>query len=168
MPHDDQSELFYHVDKDDKVLGSITRAQAHSDNTLIHRAVQIVLTNSKNQTLMQKRSKNKDLLPGFWTVSASGHVTYGETYQQAAHKELTEELGIDTKLTFVTKHTVKDVREYELDALFTGKYHSTPNNFDSIEIDEVKWVDISKLSNFISKHKVTANAKYSFKSLSFI
>ena len=103
MPYDDQTELFYLVDKNDKVLGFTARKQAHKDRSKIHRSVDVVATNSSKQILLQKRSKHKDTFPGFWTISASGHVTYGQTYEQAAKREIEEELGIHPPLRYVAK-----------------------------------------------------------------
>jgi len=54
MPHDDQDELFTLVDSNDKVLGSISRRQAHHDPTLIHRAVDVLVFNDQNEILLQK------------------------------------------------------------------------------------------------------------------
>ncbi len=79
MPHDNQEELFTHVDSNDNVLGSVTRRQAHQDPTLIHRAVDVLVFNDQNEILLQKRSHHKDTNPGTWTISASGHVTYPQT-----------------------------------------------------------------------------------------
>ena len=43
---------------------------------------------------LQKRSFEKSEHPGKWDSSASGHVDSGETYQEAAARELEEEIGV--------------------------------------------------------------------------
>ena len=37
---------------------------------------------------------NKDAAPGLWSSSCSGHVDAGENYEQAALRELHEEIGL--------------------------------------------------------------------------
>lgn len=96
---DKQDELFVVVDKKDRIIGYRTRYECHHNKNLIHRAIGVVVFNKKGQILMQKRSRFKDLNPGLFTISASGHVTKGQTYYRAAQRELEEELGIKIPLT---------------------------------------------------------------------
>ena len=85
-----QDELFDLVDGNDVVIGTVKRKDAHSNPALIHRAVGILVFNQKGQLFLQKRSQTKDTYPGYWTISASGHLKPGETYRQAALRELNE------------------------------------------------------------------------------
>src|SRR3989344_7169383 len=100
---DNQNELFIVVDKKDRIIGYRTRYDCHHDKRLIHRAAGIVIFNKQGQILLQKRSKFKDLNPGMYTISASGHVSKGDTYKKAALRELQEELGIQIPLKRVKK-----------------------------------------------------------------
>lgn len=168
MPHDDQAELFYRVDENDNVLGSVTRKEAHSDNTIIHRAVDIAITNSKKQILLQKRSMHKDTNPGFWSISASGHVTFGETYQEAADRETEEELGVKVELKFVTSDLIKLEREQEITGIFVGDFESTPTEFDKTEVSEVKWVNLDQLAEFIENNQFSVAAKRTLETLGYV
>ena len=87
-----QDEVFCVVDRDDNVLGYRTRAECHADPSLIHRSVSIVVETSEG-LLFQRRSPRKDSSPGCWDVACSGHVDGGETYLEAAVRELAEEIG---------------------------------------------------------------------------
>lgn len=168
MPLDNQSELFYLVDKNDKVLGSIVRSNAHSDKSKIHRSVYVVISNSKNQLLLQKRSINKDTYPKYWAMSVGGHVEYGQSYEQAAKRETKEELGILPDLIYLTKVLIEVPIETEYSAIYTAKINSTPQNFDLDEIYEIIWVDIKDLKEFTKKEKVTPGAKKVMKILKYI
>jgi len=95
---DNQDELFVVVDKNDKVVGYRTRKECHQNKTLIHRSVGMVISNAKGEILLQKRSLTKDLYPGFYSSSCSGHLKKGEDYQKAAEREIKEELGVARKL----------------------------------------------------------------------
>ncbi len=59
-----------------------------------HRAVQVFLFRSNEQLLVQQRAKNKDVCPGLWDLSVAEHLQPGESYLDAAHRGLAEELGV--------------------------------------------------------------------------
>ncbi len=147
---DKQDELFTVVDKNDKIIGYYSRYECHHNKKLIHRAIGIVIFNDQGQILLQKRSRNKDTNPGFYTLSTSGHVDKGETYMQAAKRELFEELGIHTPLTKKKKFIVETDIETEMDCLFSTK-HNGPFYPNKEEVDEVKFVNIDKLKDMKSK-----------------
>jgi isopentenyl-diphosphate delta-isomerase type 1 len=160
MPKDNKSELFYLVDKSDVVLGSVTREIAHSDRSKIHRAVDIWVRNG-NKVLLQKRSLEKDTFPGYWTISAGGHVSLGESYLEAAKRELKEELGIEPNLKLLGKKLFDTGIEQEYSTVFEAEYDRDDFNLDATEVIDVRWVEINKLSEFIEKNDVTPSAKKS-------
>jgi isopentenyl-diphosphate delta-isomerase len=92
MPGPD--ELFDVVNARDEVVGQAPRREVHAHGWL-HRAVHILIFNSRGEVFLQKRSLAKDLAPGLWDSSCSGHVDAGEDYDQSAQRELGEELGLD-------------------------------------------------------------------------
>ena len=148
MPKDDQSELFWLVDELDNELGSVPRSIANSNPKLIHRAVDIILLNPVSQILLQRRSQTKDTNPGKWTLSATGHVTYSQSYDEAARRELEEELGLVLDLEFIGKYISYMENETEYTAIFKGVTDITPQNFDREEVSEVIWVDLDLLPQF--------------------
>lgn len=73
----------------------------------------VVVTDESGRFLLQKRAKDIKMYPGCWDTSASGHVDEGETAEQAAHRELKEEIGLTTPLQLVTRY---------YDNLFIARY----------------------------------------------
>lgn len=65
-----------------------------------------VYTKDKN-IILQKRHKNKKMFPGLWDISCAGHIRAGETPEEAAWRELEEELSLEKQdlhgLAFVNK-----------------------------------------------------------------
>jgi len=86
-------EWFDVVDVHDEVVGRATRREVHATG-LWHRAVHVMVFNAGGAVFLQKRSMLKDLSPGLWDSSCSGHVDAGEGYDFAAGRELGEEIGI--------------------------------------------------------------------------
>ena len=100
-------ELFDVCDENDVVVGQATRGEVHRRN-LIHRAVHILVVRSSGEVVLQMRSAAKDQFPSTWTSSASGHVDAGESYDQAARRELAEELGFDAATIAGLQSIAKD------------------------------------------------------------
>src|SRR6185312_17340618 len=88
---DDPDELFDLVDEGDRVVGQVRRGEAHRNPAFIHRSVQILVLASDGRLLLQRRSAKKDLFPGYYCASASGHVASGDDYLTTAERELAEE-----------------------------------------------------------------------------
>jgi 16S rRNA (adenine1518-N6/adenine1519-N6)-dimethyltransferase len=97
-----ESERFPVVDEYDRVVATAPRQEVHGNN-LRHRAVHILIFNEAGEVFLQKRSRGKDRHPLRWDSSAAGHVDSGEEYDQAAHRELHEELGISAMLKRMVK-----------------------------------------------------------------
>ena len=150
-------EYFYVVDEDDNVIGAASREECHSNAKLIHRSVYIFLVNSRGEILIQKRSVNKDLYPGFYTASATGHVDYGEDYDDAAKRELREELGVDAPLRRLCKvKSFSDV-EREISMIYVCRYDG-PIRFDRNEIDEVVFMSIDDIERSLK----TGDKKFAY------
>ena len=86
-------EWFDVVNERDEVVGRKLRRDVHAHGWL-HRAVHVLVFNPAGQVFLQKRSMTKDMSPGLWDSSCSGHLDAGEDYDMAAWRELQEEIGL--------------------------------------------------------------------------
>jgi isopentenyldiphosphate isomerase len=86
-------EWFDVVNERDEVIRRALRRDVHAQG-LWHRAVHVQVFNRRGAVLLQKRSLAKDLSPGLWDSSCSGHLDAGEDYDAAAVRELAEEIGV--------------------------------------------------------------------------
>lgn len=64
-----------------------------------HLVAHICIFNQQNQLLIQQRQVDKQGYPNMWDVSAAGSAIQGETSQQAAEREVAEELGLTLDLS---------------------------------------------------------------------
>ncbi|GAC1501681.1 MAG: hypothetical protein NVS1B10_06000 [Candidatus Saccharimonadales bacterium] len=136
-----------YVDAADRVIGSGTKLNAMKKG-IVFRISRVTLQNSKGEFLIQKRSL-KAPLPNRWDQTAAGHVDVGETYLEAAHRELKEEMGITAvKLKFMTKYyTVEHdekLTKKRFNALYLGRYDGNVS-IDNDEVADYRWISLSDL-----------------------
>ncbi|MDN5274372.1 MAG: dimethyladenosine transferase [Candidatus Saccharibacteria bacterium] len=142
------------VDENDQPIGAATRQEAWARGSF-YRLVQIVLQDENGNFLLQKRSLEKPLYPGRWTNAASGHVDEGETYETSALRELKEEIGVETPLTFIGKFLVQkkedDKTINQFNGVFEGRVsQDTRFTLQPEEVSEVKWFTNENLQENIA------------------
>ena len=147
MPED----IFDIVNERDEVIGRKPRSEVHARG-LLHRAVHVLVFNSRGEIFLQKRSMKKDRQPGVWDSSCSGHVDSGEDYDQTAVRELREEIGL--KLNAPPQRLFKiDVCE-ETDAEFVWVYRCEsegPFQLHPDEIEKGEWFAPAGVSRWIQE-----------------
>ena len=143
-------EIFDVVDSNDQVIEQRPRSEVHRLG-LLHRAIHLLVFNSKGELFLQKRSMKKDCFPGTWDSSASGHVDSGEDYDICALREPLEELGI--KLETVPERLFKVDACEETGQEFVWVYrlqHEGPFDLDAEEISEGGWFSPAQIENWIA------------------
>lgn len=120
QPEDD--EIFDVVDEDGRVLGAASRGECHSDPSLVHRSVCVLVFDPAGRLFLQQRSLTKDLCPGWWDLSATGRPHAGESNIAAAHRELREELGVDAELQRLGSLLIRLPAETELTQIYRCVY----------------------------------------------
>lgn len=143
-------ELFDVVDQSDAVVTVLPRSEVHA-RRLLHRAVSVFVFNSRGELLLQKRSATKDEYPHLYTSSASGHVSAGETYDETAPRELDEELGLATPLTFLHKFPAGPDTANEHTVLYETVTDASPVP-DPGEIAGLSWWPLDDLAARVAAH----------------
>ena len=147
--------LITFVDEDDNIIGSGTKDKSWKRGAW-HRIVRVFLFNAKGEVLMTRRAAHLVASPGKWNESCSGHVDEGESYEEAALRELREEVGVSgTKLTPIVKIKHSDTddpsrRKNRFHMIFTGRYEGVVH-FDPKEVSEVRWVLPDELLEWLIK-----------------
>lgn len=142
---DNQEEVYDVVNDQDEVVGTATRKQVHHNPSLIHRAAGAYIFNHQKQLLMQKRSKSKDMFPGYWAFSVGGHVDSGSTYDETVRREMREELGFEIPVVPIQKVLQKEPEETEFWQVYIGIHDGPFPDFNKTEADEVRFFDVDTL-----------------------
>lgn len=153
-------ELVDVVDEKNRIIGKATRGEAHKKG-LIHRALSVLVINSKGELLLQQRSANRSIHALSWDLSTSEHVQAGETYEIAGERSLREELGIAGKVKPAGKTSVQK-RKYELknETVFENEIvmalitiHEGPFKPDPNEVKQVKFFSIEEIEKMLKSEK---------------
>jgi len=143
-------EIFDVVNERDKVIDAKPRGEVHARG-LLHRAVHVLVFNSRGEVFLQKRSMKKDRQPGVWDSSCSGHVDSGENYDETAFRELREELGL--KESAPLQKLFKIDACAETDAEFVWIYCCESDGRFRLHPDEIEtggWFAPEKVSSWIA------------------
>lgn len=154
------------VDEQDNPIGEATKDELWKKG-LWHRIVRVVAEDEEGRVLLQKRAPHKQPYPNRWDNSAAGHVDVGESYEQAAHRELAEELGVTgATLEPLGGYQSQRVQEWRKLNRFSKIYRVRIDpahvHVDEPDIAEVRWFTVQEIKQLIKEHpgNVTAGLCY--------
>ena len=138
-PENSPDEMVEEVDPIGNVLRLVTRRQMRAE-ALWHRAVFIAARSRAGELLVHRRAESKDVWPGWWDVAVGGVVAPGETWEVAALRELSEELGVSgVELRSLGTGAYRD-SEVKLVAACFEAITDGPFAYSDGEITETQWV----------------------------
>ncbi|MBV9317627.1 MAG: isopentenyl-diphosphate Delta-isomerase [Gammaproteobacteria bacterium] len=148
------SEPLILVDDTDREIGHLDRDHCHAGSGVLHRAFSLLIFNPKGELLLQQRAAGKRLWPLYWSNSCCSHPRRAESMEVAAHRRLTEELGVDCPLHFLFKFQYQAqfdaaAAERELCSVFIGRCTAAvrPN---TTEIRDWRWTSTAALQTELS------------------
>ena len=143
-------ELFDVVDTHDRVLRQALRREVHAQGWL-HRAVHVLVFNGAGEIFLQKRSMIKDMSPGLWDSSCSGHLNAGEEYDLAAWRELQEEIGLKLEKPPTRRWRIAACAETGAEFVWVYRVVSEgPFMLCPVEIERGEWFKPEKLTQQIA------------------
>ena len=115
---DPGDELLDVVDDHDRVVGRATRREVRLGR-LLHRFSSILCWDPDGRLYVHRRTDDKDVYPGMYDMAAGGVLAAGESYLEAARRELAEELGVvGPEPRFLFKHRYRGSENPSWSALF--------------------------------------------------
>lgn len=144
-------EWFDVVDEQNRVIGKAPRGEVHR-RKLRHRAVHILVFNTRGELFLQQRALWKDDFPGVWDSSSAGHVSAGDGMDETALREVAEELGVELP---ETPRRIFDLPATEATGWeFCGVYraeHEGPFVLQASEIRGGGWFTPEAVSEWVSR-----------------
>lgn len=152
-------EMFDVVDANDQVTGTATRAEVHAGK-LLHRAVHVLVFNTRGDLLLQQRSRLKDVHPGLWGSSVSGHLDAGEDYAAAALRELDEEMGIRGEMPEeIARISAAEDTGWEHVRIYQTR-HDGPLRFPCSEVEAVLWLPVADVRAWVASRPADFSAGF--------
>lgn len=138
-------ELLDIVNDNDEVIGQRAR-EAIYDKFPTHRIVHVLVFDEAGRLGLQLRNKKLAFAPGHWSTTAGGHVHTGETYDEAAQRELFEELGLKIPFKHFSKKLYLDPRGNKkflsiYKVTYSGKFNVSKDEVEKLEfftVDRIK------------------------------
>lgn len=142
------------VDENDRITGSASISEARRRG-LYHRIVRVMVEDESGRVLLQKRSSKMLSYPNCWSNSAAGHVDAGESYEDAASRELAEESGLQS-LSLEEVGSYRSSEEYRGEQInrFNKVYKtvvSPQQHFESQpkEVAELRWLTRDEMGQLV-------------------
>ena len=129
-----KGEMLPIVEPSGLVYGKAPRDWCHSGAKPLHPVVHLHLIDRDGCIYLQKRSIAKDLYPGYWDTAVGGHVSFGETAEEAL-----------LELVFLYAHV--------------GHPDLSPNG---LEVSKGRWYSVREIAENVGKDRLTPNLEHEF------
>jgi len=149
------SELVEEVDEEGRPLRVVTRAAMRAGR-LRHRCVYLLVVHD-GRLLVHERSDDKDVFPGWWDVAAGGVVGAGEAWNDAARRELAEELGVEAPLEDLGQVAYEDERCAVVGRVYAVA-HAGPFTFADGEVVEARWASRQEVDDLLATERVCTDS----------
>ena len=135
-------------------MGLMPRNEVHKIGAW-HRAVHVFVFDTQGRLLLQRRSEDKDLYPGFWDYSVGEHLQPGESYLDGAVRGLAEELHlfdvdgeVDLEVVGTEHRMVQNGAGFvDREMLQAYRYDISHDHidFDPVEVAEIRFATLGSI-----------------------
>jgi isopentenyldiphosphate isomerase len=145
-------ELVEVVDLDGRVVEIVTRAEMRRRN-LAHRATYVMVFAARGDLLAHQRASWKDIWPSRWDLAFGGVCAVGESWAEAASRELAEEAGVTAPLRELSA-VVFESEETRVVGRLYETTHDGPFEFADGEVVDHCWVPLDQLEAWAATHQL--------------
>ena len=145
-------ELLDIVDDNDLVIGQKMRSEIYINKLSNFRVINAFIINDKGQLWIPRRTASKKLFPLHLDCSVGGHVSAGESYDDAFKRELKEELNLEADLLNFTHIGKMNPINHNVSAfmnVYLINYNSIPN-YNKLDYVEYYWLKPKELLTRLS------------------
>lgn len=156
-------EYLPEIDMSGKITGRMSREEAHDGSLRLHPVIHLHIINPGKGVLLQLRPQDKKVQPGKWDTSVGGHVSWGESIDQALHRESREEVGVKPlKPVLIKQYEWQSGIEHELVFMFAWIVENELNLKHTDEVEELRWWTFRDIQKNLRKGIFTPNFEQEF------
>lgn len=147
------TELVDVVNERDEIIGQDLRNNK-ADKGFISRVSCIFIMDSEGKFIITKRSEQKRIDPGLYDLAAVGGVLSGESYEEAARRELSEELSISCEMELLDVFYQEIYRTDGILKYFCGVFLGKTDKIPKLnhEVSEFIKMSLDEIKSKISVH----------------
>jgi isopentenyldiphosphate isomerase len=161
-------ELIEVVTEKGDIIKVVPRSEIHGDPSLLHKVVHVLVFNSRDELILQKRSMSKEVAPGKWDTSVGGHVNAGEALEDAVLREMEEELCIKGAVpeylySYIHSNPFETELVYTYKCVYDGEIICQQEEIDEVRpwsMDEIKQNIGSGTMSDNFEHEIQTYLKY--------
>lgn len=136
-----------------KIVKQITRGDDMTPDEF-HLIVHVCIFNAKGEMLIQQRQSFKQGWSNLWDITCGGSAVAGDTSQQAASRELFEELGIRYNFERIRpQFTINFERGFDDYYLIEYQVELNELTLQTEEVQAVKWASKEEIIKLIELKK---------------
>lgn len=153
---DAKTELIDEVDSSGNYIATHPRSELKK-RMFFHKAALIIPIAEEGKVLLGMRAKDKHPYPGTLCCAVGGGIASGETEEQAARREMLEEIGKEYPLRMVSRYVYDQPTDKKIFTLFTTTVPVRPDELviDPVETQYVKAYGIDEVLKMIEKSPET-------------
>ena len=137
------------VDADDRVVDVVPRREMRAQN-LRHRSVGILVLDRDGRVLIHRRADDKDVWPGRWDLAVGGVVDAAEGWEDAAARELAEEVGSHAPIREIGRGRYEDDAVKAVVRMYVAR-DDGPFTFADGEVVEAFFVSVHELGERLAR-----------------
>ena len=131
------------IDREGKTIAIAPRSEV-KEKKLRHKTAFIILKNNKNQYFIAQRNSNKKTYPLKWAFGAGGAVMANESFDDAAKRELEEELNLKEEVKYLFDFSF-DSEEIHYLARVYETIFDKEIIIDKREYSQGKWASVKEI-----------------------
>jgi len=130
------------VNENDEIIGKELKSKK-SDLNFISRVVAIMVRDSEKKFIVCKRGSHKKIDANKYDLAAFGNVNVGEEYEQAAIRELKEELSIQCSVNMLDKFYQENEHKGKKFRIFCGVFLADTDDSPKLNHELVSFRKVS-------------------------